>query len=326
MGMAILVITSGATVIIMHPKAFRQIDSTHQPHDTPRLSDLIAMEDPASVLSEVKKIAFILDSDFDAEIFEKVFGDIVKLFSGKYPGYRKCSTPYHDLKHTTDTLLAMARLIHGAHAGGITLKKRDIALSLVSALMHDVGYIQRSSEIQGTGAQFSRIHVHRGIAFMRGYMKKNGFSAYDYRKCRAAVLCTDLNVPISSIPFETRSNSHMGKMLAAADLIGQTADRCYLEKLRFLYHEFREAGIRAYNSELELLEDSLVFNEHMQGRLAHDLDGVDHYLTGHFKNRWGIGRNLYHESISINLKYLRYFLKVDRKHYSRFLNRMEAPC
>ena len=282
------------------------------------------MDDPFSVLSEVKKIVFSLQSGVDANTLEKVFRDIVTLFSGQYPGYRKCNTRYHDLKHTTDALLAMARMIHGAQAGGITLQKRDITLGLIAALMHDVGYIQRSSETNGTGAQFAQVHVSRGIAFMREYLTKNGYSTYDYRKCRAAILCTDLNTPIASITFESQSNARMGKMLAAADLIGQTADRCYLEKLRFLYQEFVEAGIRAYGSELELLKDSLDFNETMQGRLAHDLDGMDHYLKDHFKTRWGTEKNLYHDSINNNLKYLKYFLEKDPEHYFRFLNRMET--
>ncbi len=309
----------------MHPKAARQTNSKPQPNDLTLLSNLVTMENPSSVLAEVKNIVLTLDPGLDVKPIEIVFHDIIKLFAGKYQGYRKCNTRYHDLKHTTDTLLAMARLIHGAHTSGMTLEKKDITLGLISALMHDVGYIQLSSETKGTGAQFAQIHVSRGIAFMRDYMKKNRYSAYDYRKCRAAVLCTDLNLPISAITFETRSNARMGKMLAAADLIGQTADRCYLEKLRFLYQEFREAGIKAYNNELELLEDSLVFNEHMQGRLARDLDGVDHYFTSHFKTRWGISKNLYIESINNNLNYLKGFIKEDPEHYSRYLNRIEAP-
>ena len=308
----------------MHPKAAKQTHTRDQPNDNIHLSSLVAMDSPSSVLAEVKKITLALDRGFDVKPIEKAFQDIVNLFSGKYPGYRKCNTRYHDLKHTTDALLAMARLIHGAQAGGIKLQKKDITLGLISALMHDVGYIQRSSETKGTGAQFAQVHVSRGIAFMRDYLKKNGYSAYDYRKCRAAILCTDLNLPITSIAFETLSNARMGKMLAAADLISQTADRCYLEKLRFLYQEFIEAGIRGYGSELDLLKDSLDFNEHMQGRLAHDLDGMDLYLKGHFKTRWGIGKNLYHDSINNNLRYLKYFLKEDPEHYTRFLNRMET--
>ena len=281
------------------------------------------MGNPSKVLAEVTRIVLVMDPGCDVEPIEKVFRDIVKLFSGNYPGYRKCNTRYHNLNHTTDTVLAMARLMHGAHASDFTLEKRDIGLGLISALMHDVGYIQQSSETRGTGAQFALVHVPRGIAFMRTYMQKNGFTSYDYRKCRAAILCTDLNLQISTIAFESRSNARMGKMLAAADLIGQTADRRYLEKLKFLYQEFKEAGIRGYDTELELFEDSFTFNQRMQGRLANDLDGLDHYFTGHFKSRWGIDKNLYREGIDNNLKYLQFIIKEGNEHFFHSLNRAE---
>ena len=133
----------------------------------------------------------------------------------------------------------MARMIHGAHANGVDFKPRDIILGQIAALMHDVGYIQRHCETEGTGARFAMVHIRRGIAFMRTYMRARGYADFDYRKCRAAVLCTDLGLSIPSINFPTRGNELMGKMLAAADLIGQTADRCYLEKLMFLYLEFK---------------------------------------------------------------------------------------
>jgi hypothetical protein len=116
----------------MQLKSTRQIVSKHQRHTTTvQLSNLVAMEDPFSVLSEVTKIISALDPGFDTQILEKVFRDIVKLFSGGYPGYRKCNTLYHDLKHTTDTLLAMARLIHGAHIGGLSLQKCDLLVQLI---------------------------------------------------------------------------------------------------------------------------------------------------------------------------------------------------
>src|SRR3954465_3037443 len=35
------------------------------------------------------------------------------LFEGNYPGYLACDTLYHDMRHTLDMSLAMARLIDG---------------------------------------------------------------------------------------------------------------------------------------------------------------------------------------------------------------------
>ena len=308
----------------MRPISVSQTISELSSDETVHLSNLVAMGNPTSVLAEVNNIVHAMNPACDFASVEKAFRDIVMLYAGTYPGYRKCNTRYHDLNHTTDTFLAMARLMHGAHTHGIYLQKRDIPLGLLSALMHDVGYIQRASETRGTGARFALVHIPRGIAFMRAYMQKNGYSSYDYRKCRAALLCTDLNLEISAISFETRSNACMGKMLAAADLVSQTADRRYLEKLRFLYLEFKEAGIRGYDNELALFEDSLVFNQHMRTRLAKDLDGLDRYLTGHFKTRWGIDKNLYREGIKNNLRYLESFIKEKNKHISRFLKRTEC--
>ncbi|NVM25221.1 MAG: hypothetical protein HWN70_04800, partial [Desulfobacterales bacterium] len=74
-----------------------------------QLSRIVNMEDPQSVFDEVRAIVLMMFQEFDFETLDRVFGDIVRLFRGEYPGYRKCTTQYHDLKHATDTFLAMAR-------------------------------------------------------------------------------------------------------------------------------------------------------------------------------------------------------------------------
>jgi bifunctional pyridoxal-dependent enzyme with beta-cystathionase and maltose regulon repressor activities len=82
--------------------------------ETPQLSRLVDMSDPHRVFDEVKTILSMSFSEFDFETLNRVFEDVVRLFRGEYPGYRECTTEYHDLKHTTDTFMAMTRLIHGA--------------------------------------------------------------------------------------------------------------------------------------------------------------------------------------------------------------------
>lgn len=39
------------------------------------------------------------------------------------------------------------------------------------------------------------------------------------------------------------------------------ADRAYLAKLIYLYHEFREGGVAGYESELDLLKKTPTFTE-----------------------------------------------------------------
>lgn len=120
-------------------------------NDNIQLSNLIDMEDPDSVLNEVKEIASLMSPGFDSRPLGQVFKDVLRLFRGEFPGYRKCNTEYHDLKHTTDTFLAFARLIHGAFINGHHFKERNMTLGLISALMHDTGYMQTMNDNTGTG-------------------------------------------------------------------------------------------------------------------------------------------------------------------------------
>ena len=78
--------------------------------DECQLSSLVQAESPWSVLEEVQEITRLVDKGFDFKPVRSVFEDVVDLFEGHYPGYRACNLEYHNLQHTTDTMLAMARL------------------------------------------------------------------------------------------------------------------------------------------------------------------------------------------------------------------------
>ena len=92
-----------------------------------QLSSLVNMDDPFSVMQEVRTIIHMIDPDHDLSTVDRVFKDIMDLFAGKYPGYKACNCVYHDFKHTTDTLLAMARLVHGAVLRGWRFSKRSLS-------------------------------------------------------------------------------------------------------------------------------------------------------------------------------------------------------
>ena len=137
-----------------------------------QLSSLIDMQEPYSVLGEVKTVYGMMFPGMEFEVVRLFFDDIVRLFRGEFPGYRKCNTEYHDLKHTTDTFLATARLIHGAIADGHRFSERSARLGLISALMHDTGYSQTIDDEKGTGAKYTIEHVDRSIDFAEVYFKR----------------------------------------------------------------------------------------------------------------------------------------------------------
>ena len=136
------------------------------------LSNLVDLDNPEKVFDEVKFIISMEIPDFDFQQLTQIFYDIVKLFQGKFPGYQSCNTNYHDLRHTTDTLLATSRLIHGYLLKNNRLSNRNISLCLISVLMHDAGYIQNINDTFGTGAKYTLEHISRSILFIEKYFKK----------------------------------------------------------------------------------------------------------------------------------------------------------
>src|SRR6266540_3306144 len=75
---------------------------------------------------------------------ERAFDDVHALFEGRYPGYLACDTLYHDIRHTLDMTLAMARLVDGhdrSCAETDRIGARRAMLGVIIALLHDSGYL-----------------------------------------------------------------------------------------------------------------------------------------------------------------------------------------
>jgi hypothetical protein len=275
------------------------------------LSELVAMENPEDVFQEVKTIFRSgISKEIDLSPLEKAFQATVDLYAGKYPGYRACNTEYHDLCHTTDTFLTAARLVHGEFLLGEPVAPNEMITLLISALLHDSGYIQEDHDTEGTGAKYTATHVQRSMFFIQKNGDSFGLQRDDIAVCEALVLCTDSTVSFQRIDFPTEAMMLLGRTLGAADLLAQTADRTYLEKLLFLYHEFQECNVGDYHSEVDLLRKTVGFYDYFEKRVQRLLDKHDEYLTAHFRNRWDIDENLYRTAIENQRKYLEKIVAV----------------
>lgn len=288
---------------------------------TNRLAALIDMSDPDSVIAEIKTIVAGIDDGFDCARLDRVFADIRALFGGTYPGYRRCNTEYHNLQHTTDCLLAMTRLVHGMTLGGERFARDEIELGLLAAMFHDCGYVQDARDTTGTGAKYTSTHIDRGIEFMRRYFTEHGFPERYGRDGAAMIRCTALDTDIGGIEFSSPAVEVLGKLLGTADLLGQMADRTYLEKLLLLRYEFAEGGVPGADDETALLVRTLDFYEVTRRRVERTLDGLDRCLIHHFRGRWGIDADLYAVAIERNRDYLRYLLDNHRKEHREYLRR-----
>src|SRR5919108_5165461 len=145
------------------------------------VTNRVNVEDPARVRDAVVSLYAARYPGFDAAPLDRAFVDFEALFEGRYPGYLGCDTLYHDMRHTLDMTLAMARLVDGhdrSCAPADRLGPRRATLGILIALLHDSGYLKRSSEAQvENGAIFTKVHVSRSADFIAAYLPKVGFAA-----------------------------------------------------------------------------------------------------------------------------------------------------
>ena len=109
------------------------------------VTNTVQVSSPAAVRDAVHEL---FAATFPGEAFDKIwlaFYDFERLFSGRYPGYLGCDTTYHDIQHTLDMTLALARLIAGYE---MSVDKNDrlgperVTMTIITSLFHDSGYIR----------------------------------------------------------------------------------------------------------------------------------------------------------------------------------------
>jgi hypothetical protein len=270
----------------------------------PNLYALIDMNDPDAIMAEVCSISLSVNPQVNFKPIDSAYQDILRLFTGGFPGYQACNTAYHDIFHTLDVLLASARLVHGAATTGIAFSVDDINHIIMAALMHDTGYIQRQSESSGTGAQFTAIHIERSIEFVSSYFLNHARIEIDLEAMAQILNCTGLNTKIEAIAFKSEQTRQLGFIMGTCDLLGQMSDRYYIEKLPILYEEFQEGRIPGFSSDIDLMRGTPGFYAMSQKRFTNELGGVNRFMKNHFCARWNIDYDLYALSIERNLEFL----------------------
>jgi hypothetical protein len=303
------------------------------------VTNKINVEDPDQVRDAVLALFGARYPGADLAPLRQAFADVKALFGGRYPGYLACDTLYHDLRHTLDMTLAMARLLDGhdrALAAPDQIGARRAMLGVVIALLHDSGYLKRASEAHvENGAVFTKIHVSRSADFLLRYLPQLGYTV-EAGAAAKLVHFTGYEMDIDDIMVHDPKDRLLGCLVGTADLLGQMSDRMYLEKCReFLYREFvwgqvaRETladgrEIVRYASPDDLMLKTPGFYEYVARlRIEKKLGAADRFAAAHFD-----GPSLYQAEIDRNMQFLRQAIELaDLKRLRRFcysLSRRDA--
>jgi len=305
------------------------------------VTNRINVEDPDQVRDAVLALFATRYPDADLSPLRQAFEDVKALFQGRFPGYLRCDTLYHDLRHTLDMTLAMARMLDGhdrIHGESERIGARRAMLGVVVALLHDSGYMKRASEAHiENGAVFTKVHVSRSADFLSRYLPRIGY-AEEAVAASKLVHFTGYEMDIDDILLHDPKDRLLGCFVGTADLIGQMSDRMYLEKCReFLYSEFvlghiaRETladgrEIVRYASPDDLMLKTPGFYEYVaRARMEKKLGAVDRYAEAHFD-----GPNLYQSEIDRNMHFLKAAIEeADLTRLRRFcysLSRQDAKA
>jgi hypothetical protein len=291
----------------------------------PQVSLLVDPSKPQAVLKDAKRFLRESYPDADLRMLERAFVLTKRLFDGRFPGYQACAVEYHNYAHTISVFAAASRLLDGCALAGMGIDSEIAAEVLIAALLHDSGYIKEEGDGAGTGAQYTKVHVDRSAAFALREAEAFRLEPEQAARISRMILGTDLARPLASLERECRlEDERQGiEILAAADLLGQMSDRAYIEKLLFLYYEFREAGIEGYASAFDILRKTAGFYESTKARLDGPLGRVSGRSREHFAARYGIDRDLYREAIERQMAYLDSILADDTTNFRSKLKRLD---
>ena len=293
------------------------------------VTNTVRISHVGSVRLAVQKLLTGLYPKSDLRPITKAFETFTQLYAGTLPGYVGCDTWYHDAQHGLDCTLAVARLLDGHERSVWTsrpLGERRCMLTIIVALFHDAGYIRKTNELAQNGAEYTLTHVGRSGEFLAELLPQLGF-ADDVPLVKQLVHYTGYEVALDKIKVKNSQDRLMGFMLGTADILAQTADRCYLEKCRdYLYREFELAGLagaprsgepkRRYASVEDLLAETPVFYQQKlrNERLDGHFESVHRFIGAHFG-----GPNPYMEQIEAHVVTIE---RMNRQHdYSKLKRR-----
>lgn len=241
------------------------------------------------------------DAGFVGVLLARVEG----LFRGADGAFEPIDMAYHNLDHTWQTALCLARMYEGAcRADASRLVIGDFRRALAAMVYHDTGYLKSRGDRQGTGAKFTFVHERRSAELAVRDLSGMGWSGDEVESVAQFIRCTGPSSRPDRLVFRDTTDAMLGAMVCTADFLGQMSDPGYLRKLPALYAEFLEAyrsqGIppeaRPFASFADLWRKTPAFwANFVMPKLRRECAAVYRHLET------GAGRNPYLEAVAAHM-------------------------
>ena len=270
-------------------------------------------KDLAAVEREVQAVYVAMFPQAGRSFVPTALGWLKDCFGGEYKDYQASDARYHDLEHTLQGTLCMARLLHGRHQAGAKpgVNQRLFELGLLAILLHDTGYLKKKDDAGGTGAKYTLTHVTRSVQFAEQFLEEKGIPVAEIRMVQNMIRCTGVNANLALIPFQSEVEKTVGFALGTADLLGQMAADDYVEKLPVLYSEFEEsahfyegkmAATQSFSGANDLVRKTPDFwTKYVLPKIKNEFWGLYRFLNRPYPN----GPNYYIQRVEANIEKVR---------------------
>ena len=211
----------------------------------PRVRDLSEID--FSAVSDLRRMVrerhdYLFGAPDDGYIDEYI-NAVVDLFSGNNPEYQAMDTAYHDITHTLQATLCLVELIcHRHHKNTSPRVTPDgFRYALIAILMHDIGFLKKADDREGSGAKYTHLHEQRSCEFARKFLKERDWPDDEIRFVENLISSTGQRADLTKIGFRSTMERLLGQMVCTADYIGQMSDPRYPDRLESLFNEFEES-------------------------------------------------------------------------------------
>lgn len=255
---------------------------------------------------EILHLAQDINPSLDLDLLREVHHDLANFFSGTYPGFQKSTLPYHNLRHTQMVVLATVRLFHGLHTNKVKFSPDTLLKGILAAYFHDTGLLLLENDPPRSTEDYMPDHEARSTLFLLQYITPKGLSGDLAKDCGIIIRYTALDRDPATYEPHSHDIKLAGQVVGSADILAQMADRYYLECLPLLFEEQKAGGVNRHESAMELIVHTANFYHNViLERLVSTLSNTSQAMQSHFRERYGLDRNLYTENIDKNIAYVK---------------------
>jgi len=274
---------------------------------------------PLAVAGALEELHATLFPGVDAAFLRPIMRKIEGVFAGSWRDYQAMDTAYHDLEHTLQATLCSLRILAGhqraqAHPA---LAPRDFRIAYHAMLLHDVGYLKKRDDHEGTGAKFTLIHEARGCDLAHEFLGEESWDPVEIERVCSLILCTGPRSNLGGTKFGNPAHRLLGQAVCTADFLSQMSDPGYVQKLPDLFEEFAEsdranqvpADERQFKTLGDLYRSTPGFWENfVVPKLRGECADVGRYLADPFPS----GPNPYFEQVQANIAAIKRIVSISQ--------------